>query len=199
MKTIICILLLGAVALGGCLSRPNLVKETFAFSSPKASTAETNEGPVIGIRQISVAPQFDGQSFTYRTGELSYERDPYAGFLVSPEESLAEPLREELRNSGAFRAVTEPDSQLKPDVELEISVPQLYGDFRDKARPVAVLQMRFLATKNTGGKPKVLLQKDYVRKIPLSARTAAALMAGWNQALQQITTDAANDLKAAVK
>lgn len=199
MKKIFCTLTLTAVLLGGCLSRPSLVKETFAFATPAASQNASSEGPVLGIRQIFIAPQFDNQSFTYRTGEFSYERDPYAGFLVTPEESLVEPIRAYFRNSGLFRAVTEPDSGLKADIELEISVPQLYGDFPDHTHPEAVLEMRFMATASTNGAPAMLLQKDYIERIPLHARTAAALMTGWNEALQQITAHAATDLKAVVK
>lgn len=199
MKTFFCALFLTAVLLGGCLSRPSLVKETFAFATPAATQNTSGEGPVLDIRQIFIAPQFDNQSFTYRTGEFSYERDPYAGFLVAPEESLAEPIRAYFRNSGLFRVVAEPDSHLKADIEMEISVPQLYGDFHDRTHPIAVLEMHFMATTSTNGSPNVLLQKDYTEKIPLHARTAAALMAGWNEALQRITAHAATDLKAVVK
>lgn len=199
MKKHFCILILLALVLGGCLSRPSLVKETFAFATPPASPNASKEGPVLGIRQIFIAAQFDNQSFTYRTGKFSYERDPYAGFLVTPEESLGEPIRAYFRNSGLFRAVAEPDSQIKPDIELEISVPQLYGDFHDRMHPTAVLEMRFMATGSTNGTPTVLLQKDYTKHIPLRARTAAELMTGWNEALQQITANAASDLKAVVK
>ena len=192
--------LVGVAAVTGCLSRPSLVKESFAFAIPPASNAPAEMGRVIGIRQISVAAPFDTQPLTYRTGNDSYERDSYAGFLVSPEQSLAEPVRAYLRNSGYFSMVTEPRSAQTPDVEFEISVPQLYGDFRDHSHPTAVLRMRFLAFENARGKPgKVLLQKDYSRNIPLSARTAAALVTSWNTALEQVVSEAAADLKAALR
>lgn len=178
--------------LGGCLSRPSLVKESFAFAIPPAPNATTTSGPVLGIRRIFVAPPFDSQSLTYRTGANSYERDPYAGFLASPDDSLAEPLRDYLRNSGLFRAVTEPDSNLTPNLELEVTVSQLYGDFRNRSQPTARFEMRLLAFKHGSTSP--VLQKDYTRNIPLQARTAAALVAGWNEALNQIITEAAQDL-----
>ena len=188
--------------LAGCLSRPSLVKESFTFASPVVSNAAPAEtGPVVSITRISVAAPFDTEALTYRTGSDSYERDPYAGFLVLPEESLAEPVRGYLRNSGCFRAVTEAGSAQASDIGLEISVPQLYGDFRDRSHPAAVLRMRFVAVgKNIRGKRgTVLLQKDYSRAIPLRARTAATLVAGWNEALKQIVSEAASDLKATLK
>lgn len=191
------LLLSFALLFGGCLSRPSLSRETFAFSTPPESNAIATNGPVLGIRRIFVASPFDLEALTYRTGEFSYERDPYAAFLASPEESLAEPIRGYLRASGYFRAVPEPDSALKPDIELEVTVTELYGDFRGRAHPVARLQMRFVATQSGGA--KVLLEKVYSRDIPLQARTAAAVVKGWNEALKQITTEAAQDLNQAMQ
>jgi len=184
----------------GCLSKPSLVREAFTFATPPVSNAPARTGPVVSIGKISVAAPFDAQALTYRTGNDSYERDPYAGFLVLPEESLAEPVRAYLRNSGDFSAVTESGSSQSSDITLEISVPQLYGDFRDHSHPLAVLRMQFVAFKSVRGKPgKVVFQRDYSANIPLRARTAAALMAGWNEALKQIVTEAATDLKSALK
>lgn len=201
MKTLCQSLLLAAVTLlGGCLSRPNLARETFAFATPPPTNVVATNGPVLGIRQIFVAAPFASQELTYRTGAFSYERDPYAGFLVPPNEALAQPLRDYLRNSGSFRAVTEPDSALNAEVKLDVAVTRLYGDFRDRAHPAAVLELRFLAFQNGGDAgPKVLLQKDYLRNIPLQARTAAAVVAGWNEALKQIATQAAQDLHGALQ
>ena len=197
MKTFApCILL--AILLGGCLSRPNLVRDSFTFATPPAAENASASGPVVGVRRILVAAPFGSPALTYRTGTFSYERDPYADFLASPAEILIEPVCQYLRNSGSFRAVAEPSSTVTSEVELEIVVSRLYGDFRDHAHPIAVFQMRFVASKK-GASANVLLQKEYVRNIPLPARTAAALVAGWNEALKQITTEAAADLKTAVE
>lgn len=198
MKPSRCLWILSLAALlGGCLSRPSLVRESFAFAIPPASNAPATNGAVLAIRRIFVAPPFDSQSLTYRTGDYSYERDPYAGFLASPDESLAEPLRAYFRNSGSFGVVTEQDSGMTRNVTMDITASQLYGDFRDRARPAAVLEMRFLAFKAEGTSP--VLQKDYSRNIPLKARTAVALVAGWNKALEQITAEAARDLNQAMQ
>lgn len=194
-----CVLVLGIAVLGGCLSRPNLARQSFTFAMPPTTNARATNGPILGIRRIVVASPFNTQELTYRTGPFSYERDPYAGFLVSPAESLAEPLRGYLRDSGSFHVVTEPDSELAPNVELEITVSQIYGDFRNQAHPIATIEMRFLAFENSGASAKVLLQKDYGRNIPLQSRTAAALVAGWNEGLRQIAAEAAQDLAQATQ
>jgi hypothetical protein len=48
----------------------------------------------------------------------------------------------------------------------------------------------------TNGLPgKVIFQQNYSRRIPMKSTTPAALMEGWNQALVEIFTDIASDLR----
>jgi uncharacterized lipoprotein YmbA len=192
-----CVALLSAILMGGCLSKPHLERQSFTFAIPPAGENLSTSGPELGVRRIRVASPFDGQALTYRTGEFSYERDPYAELLGAPGEILMEPVGQYLRNSGAFRGVSGPNSVVTADIELEITVLQLYGDFRDRAHPAATLRMRFVASRTGDASHKALLQKEYTRNVPLHARAAEALVAGWNEALKQIMSDAAEDLKAA--
>ena len=184
--------------LNGCLSRPSLVRQSFTFTTPASQTAVgTNSGRVLAVSQLTVAAPFAGPSFVYRTGEVSYEQDPYAQFLVPPADSLAEPIRGYLRNSGKFQTVLEPGSAQQPNLLVEIDVPQLYGDFRNHAAPAAVLAMHLVCFEASKGRPgKMLSQNTYSQKVPLQARTAAALMAGWNRALERIMSEAAAGLAA---
>jgi len=179
----------------GCLSRPHLEKESFGFALP-ARTAESGAhgSRVLRIRSLQVTPPFDGRSLVYRTGEFSYERDPYAEFLVSPAEGLLAPVCGRWRDAGTFDAVSEAGSALTPDTLVEIQVSQLYGDFRQTGTANAVLAMRFVFFDAPKGVPgKVILQQEYSRSVPLEARNPAALIKGWNQALAQILDAAALD------
>jgi ABC-type uncharacterized transport system auxiliary subunit len=192
-----CLLLVMTLALAGCLSKPALRRQTFALQNPSVTTAPAKGSGVLVIRTCVVSPTFTGRSLVYRTGQDSYELDPYAGFLVQPGQALAVPLRGYLRNSGVFADVVETDGPIAPDRLLDIYVSELYGDFRSSARPAAVLSlgMRFFLIEND--KPaKVLLQKDYSRSIPLKQNTAAAVVAGWDEALAEIMAAVAADLKA---
>jgi hypothetical protein len=180
---------------GGCLSRPGLVKQTFAFAP---LTVHSNTPPVgnrvLAIRKLTVEAPFDSSALVYRTGEYSYEHDYYAGFLISPAESLATPIREFFRGNGPFGAVSEPGSALKPNTAVEITVHELYGDFRKPGQAAAVLGMRFLFFDAPNGVPGNVLSADnYSLQVPIHARTAAALVEGWNQALQQILPQAIGD------
>jgi hypothetical protein len=183
------VFVLAVCLFSGCLSRPHLDTQTFAFAIPAASKQDGGSAGhgVLAIRSLRVAAPFDGRSLVYRTGEYSYESDPYAEFLVSSSESLLYPIRSWMRQSGWFESVVEPGSALKPNTMAEISVMELYGDFRKPRAAAAVLTLQFVLFDSPNGIPgKLRLEREYSRHIPLKARSANALMAGWNEALIQI-------------
>jgi cholesterol transport system auxiliary component len=183
--------------LTGCLSRPALNKQSFAFSVPViAATNFVTNDRMLGIRSLQIAAPFDGRSLVYRTGEFSYVRDPYAEFLEPPAEELMSPLRELLRTEAGFSAVVEAGSALQPDTLVEISVSQLYGDFRQPEHPAAILTMRFVFFDAMNGVPgKVVFQQEYSRSIPLSTPAAVMLMAGWERALSEILAQVSSDFR----
>jgi ABC-type uncharacterized transport system auxiliary subunit len=196
-RIVAALLLAGVCGLTGCLSRPALTRQTFTFDAPTISaTNDLTDGRVLGIRSLQIAAPFDSRSFVYRTGEFSYARDPYAGFLEPPAEEMMVPVRGWLRGKGQFSAVTEAGSALKPDTLVEISVSRLFGDFRQPEHPAAVLTMQFVFFDAPNGVPgRVILQKDYSCRIPLDAPNAAALMDGWNQALAEILAEVSTDFR----
>jgi hypothetical protein len=181
--------------LTGCLARPHLDQKSFIFAPPSPPAPIAAPGSrVLGIRTLQVASPFEDRAFVYRTGEFSYDRDPYAQFMAPPAEGLVFPICHWWRKAGGFRDVAEAGSALRPDTLVEIQVGQLYGDFRQLEKPAAVLAMRFVFFDAPNGVPgKVILRREYSRGIPLEARTAAALIGGWNQALAQILDSAILD------
>src|SRR5882724_11778771 len=190
-------ILVFACALSGCLSKPALHRQTFAFTASEAvPTNILATARVLGIRNLQIAAPFEERSLVYRTGDNAYVRDPYAEFLDTPAESLLVTIREWLRDNASFAVVVEPGSYLKPNTFAEIGVTRFYGDFRQPQRPVAVLTMRFLFLDATNGLPgKVLLEREYARSIPLKSATPEALMEGWNQALTQVLTQVTSDVQ----
>ena len=153
-------------------------------------------GRILEIRTLQIAPPFDGRSLIYRTGEFSYQRDPYAGFLGLPAEGLVGPVSEMLRRDGGFSEVVQPGSVVQPDTLVEIAISQIYGDIRKPRSPYAVLAMQVTFVDATNGLPgKVILQRNYSRRIPISLTAPAALMEGWNQALVGILAEATSDFR----
>jgi len=186
-------------ALTGCLSRPALVRQTFALhaAAPANSAAPTGQ-TVLEVRALEVSPRFEGRDFIYRLGADLYQADPYAGFLVSPSRELAIALRSGFRSSGAFKDVVEPASRLGSDTALEVHVTELYGDFQKPDQLAAVLSMRLLFF-DTGNAQahQPFLAKEYTCRVPLPQKKAAALVAGWNQALGKTLAEAAADFASA--
>lgn len=181
----------------GCVSRPALNDQTFAFSTPVLPAANlVTNGHVLEIRILQITPPFDGRPLIYRTGEFSYERDPYAEFLCLPAELLVGPVSEILRRDGGFSEVVQPGSAAQPDTFVEIIISQLFGDIRKPQSPCAVLAMQVTFVGAANGLPgNVILQRVYSRRDPVSSTTPAALMEGWNQALESILGEATADFK----
>jgi uncharacterized lipoprotein YmbA len=190
-------LLACAVTLTGCLSRPALEPQTFSFGAPALTTTNLIAGgPVLGIKKVEVAAPGEQRSLVYRTGAFAYARDPYATFLDAPEQELVVPLRAGLCSQGDFSALVETGSALKPEILVEINVSQLYGDFRQPDRPKAVLTMRFTFYAATNGiVARTLFQKEYAQSIAIDKPSAAALMAGWNQALIETVGEVLSDYR----
>jgi len=190
-------ILAAILVLCGCLSRPPLHKQTFTFGAPPTVSNGTVAGDrVLGIRSLRIAPPFDGRSLVYRTGEFSYVRDPYAEFLDPPEEEMMAPVRGWLSRADCFSEVLNAGSAFKPNTIVEISVTQLYGDFRRPEHPCAVVTMHLVFFEARNGVPtKPILQQEYSRNIPVTAPSAAALMEGWNQAFGGIFAEVASDLR----
>lgn len=186
-----------AVALGGCLTRPSVKTQTFAFSAPLlVTTNNVPRGNVLGIRSVQVAPPFDERSLVYRTGDYSYEPDPYAQFLSPPSQELAATISGILSADGYFAAVDGMGSAATPDVLVEINISQLYGDIRKPASPYAVLAMQVIFVKARNGLPgKVILERSYSRRIPVKSATPGAFMEGWNRALSEIFAEVASDFR----
>jgi len=186
MRTPALILLLAAIFCG-CSTGPLWQRRVYAFSVPADPPATTTKTNLIALSRVSVSPLFQSRFFTYRTTETSYEQDPYAAFLVPPERALAEPIRQWIRTSGAFGRLVEPGSGLSPSLTIEISVSQLYGDFRKASHPLATMEMRWLIYDSSDGPPnRIVLDKVYTRETPLAKKSPAAIMAAWDTDLHQI-------------
>jgi cholesterol transport system auxiliary component len=147
------------------------------------------------VSGLRVSPRYADKSFVYRTSESGYESDFYNQFLTSPDTMLSEEVRKGLGASPAFKYVIGPSSQLQPNYVLEGSVNALYGDFRNLNKPAAVLEIEFFLHNEDSANPGIVLQKRYIKTVPLSGRSPEALIKGWSQALESILADLNTDLQ----
>jgi len=78
----------------------------------------------------------------------------------------------------------------------EITILELYGDFRRSSKPAAVLTLRFILLESPEGIPgNLVFEEEYSRRVLLKGRNANALMVGWNEALTQILAQLGSDLR----
>jgi cholesterol transport system auxiliary component len=190
------LLALGAVALCGCGSQPMWKSRSFAFDLPAEPAATGSKTNVVAVRRVTISPLFQGRSFIYRKAEDTYERDPYAAFFTAPERAIEEPIRAWLRAGGAFGSVVEADSGLNPPLVAEISINELYGDFRKPDHPAGVLEIHFILYEVTDyGPGRILLDKVCNRQTPMAKATPAALAAAWDADLSEIMASLNAELK----
>jgi len=186
MKSVAPILLAVSILLG-CASGPNWSRRQFAFSLPADPPAANVSSNIVALNRVSISSRFQSRSFTYRMSENSYQKDPYAGFLSPPERALAEPIRSWMRAGGCFGRIVEPGSGLTPTLVVEVSVSELYGDFRDKSQPVGKMEIHFICYEVKDGAPgRILFDKVSSHEAPLARKTPDALMAAWDADLREI-------------
>jgi len=164
-----------------------------ATANPSSSNPTGNE--TLEVSNIRISPRYADRSFIYRISEAGYESDFYNQFLVSPSSLITEEVRKALTGSQVFRYVISATNQSQPSYLLEGTVNALYGDFRNVDAPRAVLEMEFFLTSEIPGKPGILMQRRYAKSVPLTGRTAEALIKGWNEALEEILNSLVTDLK----
>ena len=182
----------GAALLTGCrLGKESAPHRAFVLQAPPAPAAgpETGGAPagVLLVRPFRVAPAFDSRSFVVRRGESEFATDAYNGFLGSPGTLLTEALAGWVRGLGVFATVLTGGSQLPPSHALEGEVTALYGDYRDPARPAAVLALQLrLLHPLVASSAAVRWEREERRTIPLEKAGAEELVSGWNRALAEI-------------
>ena len=92
-----------------------------------------------------------------------------------------------MRAGGVFGRVAEPGSGLTPTLVVEVSVNELYGDFRKASQPVGKMEIRFVCYEVKDGEPgRIVLDKVCAHETPLARKAADALMAAWDADLRQI-------------
>lgn len=179
-----------AVVLCGCSSGPAWKRQAFAFSLPPPPATTSTHADVVALNRVSISPLFQSRSFTYRLSHNSYEQDPYAGFLIPPERALAEPIRAWMRATGVFGRVLEPGSGLTPNLIVEVSINELYGDFRKPSQPVATMALHFMCYEIQDGAPRrIFFDNTCSHQTPLTGKTGEALMAAWETDLREIMNE----------
>jgi len=156
--------------------------------------AKVTPREVLRIAKFRMSPAFTGKGFIYKKNKITYDTDFYNEFLVSPDIMLAEIVRKWFDSTGLFMRVTSSPGHFKEKFILEGAVTAMYGDYSDKKRPLAVLNIQFFLIEDTGLSYKMILRKNYTKKIILDTHKTSSLVTGWNQLMTDMLSDFQSDL-----
>jgi cholesterol transport system auxiliary component len=191
-------LLAASFLLFGCVSieRSYPDKRYFVLDiSLKESPQDPADSGILQMASARVSPRYADRNFVYRRSDTRFESDFYNQFLISPAALVTEELRRELSQAGLFKFVVGSANPLAPTHTLETLVNTLYGDFRDLKAPKAVIEMEFFLTREASPSG-IVFHKLYQRIVPVQERNPEALVRGWNQGLESISSSLVSDLKA---
>ena len=188
------------VSLAGCglATRPASVKQTYllAPTMPTAASAPAHS-ETLKVGSIAVGTAFRGRSFVYREEELRYESDFYNEFFIAPSAMLTSDVGAWLAASGIFRQVLPASANVDGAFVLEGLVSEIYGDYRDAARPAAVLSAKFFLIDNRGLNGVPFWQTELRQRVALTSRSPDALAVAYSKAWAAMLTDLTGQLAAA--
>ena len=179
---------LAAGALSGGCARSAPERNLFAIALTPAGAPRITV-PRLGVVRVelaNVSPPYSGRSFVYRLGQNRYDSDFYNQFVIAPSDQLTSVAVRYLQDSGQFKHVVSGAETPTPDLRLETSVTDLYGDYRVAKSPAAYVRVRFLLLRDTGTTAEVVGQWTFEMAQPLEKPDAQSLVAGWNRAYQKV-------------
>lgn len=189
-------LITSALIIAGCGGPKSYEKQHYILDTQRASSAApANKSSIVEVRRFTVASAFSSKSLIYRTGEFKYESDFYNEFLVDPSAMITEKTRNWLSDSGLFARVLSSGSDVDPSHVIQGDIIALYGDFRVKSAPKAVMEARiFLSETETKSESGIVFGKTYKSSVGLESRAPEDLVAAFDRCLVEILTNLEQDL-----
>ena len=188
-----------SVTIAACsIGRPMPSTETYVVDLPGeiAGSSGHRIPETLRMGNVRVAAPFAGRALVYRFSDVRYASDPYQEFASDPGEMLASQIAEWLDHAGPFRAVAQPGSARPARYVLEVSVAELYGDFRAGRPPTAVLALQFALVDQAGARPRLVYERSISRTVDLPKELPEALVRGYGTALSQMLTQVVSDFEA---
>lgn len=182
--------------LSGCGSQQAYNKKYYVLSAIRETKSiKAEKDSILEVRHFTIDSAFSGKGLVYRIGEFEYESDFYNEFLVSSDAMVTEKVRNWLSASGISRRVLDPGSYVDPTHVIEGNVIALYGEFRDKSTPTAVMKIRvFLLEMKTGKDPVIVFGKTYKSSVALESKSPGILVSALDRCLIKMLTNLEKDL-----
>ena len=201
MKSLNRVFVLSALAsslvLTGCVKlwQENIDIKTYMVEVNRVGEPmQTALAPKLWIDSVNVLPPFNVRHLILKKSDVEYTTSYYSELLMSPSENFRNELFSWLSLSGIFEEVSIVDRSSRSH-SLVTSVMEFYGDTMENT---AVLRIKAtLLDEETRGN-RVLLSKDYTKRVELGDSTAEELIRAYNSALNEILMDLETDLAVAL-
>lgn len=201
MKSLIFSLFFGLLAFViacGSVSKTYPEKKFYLIELDKLNSDEIPpKGTAFKIRRLSLSQKFEGKEFVYRRDNVNFESDFYHTFFISPSANLREEIAKGLLDQKIFEFDANQNARWEPTHFIEVSVSDLYGDFRNE--PKAILNLEAFVYTETGLNVTLLLKKNYQKSISINKKEASDLVVGWNRALSEILKEMQQDLRGKIQ
>jgi ABC-type uncharacterized transport system auxiliary subunit len=183
------------VLLSGCLNRSYPQHSEYLLnrvSTSRLRKVAFNRGLVID--NTEVVPAFSNINFVYRLSDINYQSDPYHVFFSPPAGQFTQLLSDFFRQTHLFKYVTTDELYDQSYYTLHAKILELYADYRQTGKPVAVIKLEVNLSDSSGDEMKILLDRVFSTKVLIRQKDSSDLMRAWNQGLRQIFADVARSL-----
>lgn len=178
-----------AVALGGCLNPPSERDAPRYFvleASGKTPRATAPRPATVLVAPTTAAAFYDTPQIVY-----SRERGTRGYYQVNrwterPNRAIHGLLVERLQQSGAFARVAEPGSGLRADLALRTHVEEMYHDAVSRPGTVHVV---LVATLEDAAKREVIARQEFRRSAPATSYDARGAVTAFDQAVSEVLNE----------
>ncbi len=191
-------LLVSSALSSGCVSLAKSFPEKHFYSLDVVRQGEQvgpASGTVLKVQRFRISPRFEGKEMVYRTSDTRYESDFYNEWFISPNAMVTQQAQNWLANAGLFQAVVDSSSSLDATHVLEGSVTALYGDYRQKEAPKAVLDFQVVLINEGASHTEIVFRREYRQVVDMANMSPDTLASGWNEGLRQILAALEKDLR----
>jgi uncharacterized lipoprotein YmbA len=151
----------------------------------------------VRVRDFRQSIEIDTRSLVYRLDEVRFATDFYNVYLATPAALVAQNTETWLRQAVLFTSIVGTNVPVDTDFVLDAEVLVIFGDYRDPARPAAMIAVHYYLWKETGATRTLVFNKPYVQRVPIATATPDALVRGFSTGLGNILGEFERDLRAA--
>jgi uncharacterized lipoprotein YmbA len=186
-----------ALTLVACsIGRPIREPTTYIIDPPldAAAVPAAQRPETLRVGFVKVAAPYSGSALVYRLDDVRYAADPYHAFVADPSAMFDSRIAGWLERTGPFSHVIGPGSGQSAPLVLEVTVADLYGDFRQAKPPAAVLSVQFVLIDQGATRPKVTYERTIATRVALADESPDLLIRGYGTAFADILKELATDL-----